>query len=216
MRADRPDALASPCRTGAAVDRNRFPRRIDAHGAPHFASTPCRPRRLGDFRVAAAIAWPLFTGAGRGARAGRHRRRRRAGDRRGGQHLDLADGRRATAPCRRCRPARRSRSSSTSSSRTAAAAGRRQAAAHRSAAPRQFARLRLHHRSVRPRRHQQPRDRRCRRDQRHPQRRHQAEGRAGRQGHQDRPRGAASVKPRQAAQGGEVRRLATSCGSANG
>ncbi len=73
------------------------------------------------------------------------------------------------------------------------------------AAPRQFARLRLHHRCVRPRRHQQPRDRRRRRDQRHPQRRHQAEGRNHRPRYQDRSR-AAACQAGQAAQGGEVRR----------
>ena len=69
----------------------------------------------------------------------------------------------------------------------------------------QLARFRLHHRSVRPRRHQQPRHRRCRRDQRHSQRRHQASRRTGRQGCQERSRAAARA-PRQTAQGGEVRR----------
>ena len=52
----------------------------------------------------------------------------------------------------------------------------------RGAAPGQFARLRLHHRCVRHRGHQQPRDRGGRRDHRHPQRRHATEGRAARQG----------------------------------
>ena len=47
-------------------------------------------------------------------------------------------------------------------------------------APHQFARLRLHHRSVRPHRHQQPCHRRCRRDQRHSERRHQVSRQAGR------------------------------------
>ena len=83
------------------------------------------------------------------------------------------------------------------------------------AAPGQFARLRLHHRRGRPRRDQQPRHRRRRRDQRHPQRRHHAESRNRRPRHQDRSRAAAG-QAGQAAQGGEVRRLATNCGWANG
>ena len=90
----------------------------------------------------AALPWPrsrpsMSAGAyraRRGARAGRHRRRRRTGDRGGGQHLDLAEGRgraEAAADRRSSRPARRSRNSSRSSSRTAAGRATRAPSARR-------------------------------------------------------------------------------------
>ena len=127
---------------------------------------------------------------GGGARARKYRRRRRAGDRRRGQYLDLAKGGRAHGQHARSaagladggvfrgvlqKPARPGRT------------GRRRSRP----ASDQFARLRLHHRCVGPRRHQQPRDRRRRRDQRDPQRRHQAAGATGRQRFKERSRAAA-------------------------
>ena len=91
-----------------------------------FTAIACTIRRAGFGRAGRRRA--CAAGASRaGARTGEHRRRRRTGDRRGGQHLDLADGRQtrpavqAPAHGRSCRPARRSRNSSRSSSRTGAA-----------------------------------------------------------------------------------------------
>ena len=77
------------------------------------------------------------------------------------------------------------------------------------AAPRQLARLRLHHRSVRHRGHQQSRDRGRRRDHRHPQRRHAAQGRGRRPRPEDRSRGAArqADKPLKAVKFGDSDKL---------
>ena len=171
---------------------------------PHVLPLPRlgAPRR-GHRRAGGGDHHPAgMEGGGAGTR--KHRRRRRTGDRRGGQHFDIAK----VDP----RIERHARS----------AAGladggvfrgilqepprsRRMGAGSHAAAD-QLARFRLHHRCVRPRRHQQSRHRRRRRDQRHPQRRHQAPGRAHRQGFEERP-GAAARASRQAAEGGEVRRL---------
>ena len=124
----------------------------------------------------------LTVAAGRGARAarafdagvrarpGKHRRRRREGDRRGGQHLDLAEGRgrsrRRTAPTPQPAAGLAVRGVLRGVLQEPPRPGRRATDAEPPAAPRQLARLRLRHRSVRHRRHQQPRHRRSRRDHR--------------------------------------------------
>ena len=140
----------------------------------------------------------------RGAGTRKHRRRRRTSNRRRGQHFDLAKSGRAHGQHARS-AARLADGGVFRRVLQEPARPRRTGRSGSRAAPHQLARFRLHHRSVRPRRHQQPRDRRRRRDQRHPQRRHQAPGRAGRQGLKERS-GAAARAFRQAAQGGEVRR----------
>ncbi len=87
----------------------------------------------------------------------------------------------------------------------AGSAGRQSEPRARSAA-REFAGFRFRDRFLRHRGHQQPRDRRGRRDHGDLQRRIQAQGRAHRQGSEDRHRVAAR-QAREAAQGGEVRRF---------
>ena len=92
---------------------------------------------------------------------------------------------------------------------------RAQPAARSAAAPGDVAGLRLHRRSGRLHRHQQPRHPGRRRDHRHPARRHPAAGQAGRPRRQDRRRRAQGGADDQAAVG-HLRRLRTSCGSATG
>ena len=81
----------------------------------------------------------------------------------------------------------------------------------------QFARFGLHHRSRGHRRDQQSRHRRRRRDHGHPQRRHQ-DARPSWSAATRRPisRCSRSSRRRSRCRRGEVRRFATSCGSANG
>ena len=88
---------------------------------------------------------------------------------------------------------------------SAGPAGRQSEPRARSAAG-EFAGLRFRDRFLRHRGHQQSRDRRRRRDHRDLQRRIAAQGRAHRQGSEDRYRVAAR-QAREAAQGGEVRRF---------
>ena len=109
--------------------------------------------------AAAALALPALSTPTLRARPGKHRRRRREGDRRGGQHLDLAEGRSA-----RRRRWRRTAGDAAASAGLAVRgvlrgvlqepprSGRRRSGAEPHAAPRQFARLGLHHRRGRHRR----------------------------------------------------------------
>ena len=197
---------------GTVAVQRPFLRRIDAHGRyPRPYDTSDWPLRFGDFcrrrnRLAAAGR------AGCPAGPGRHLRRCGSRDRCGGQYLDQADRgheqQRHAAVAARL-PIRGVLRRVLQEPQRPGRAGRPDAA------PGQLARVRIHHRRIRAGRDQQPRDRRRRRDQRHPQRRHHVESRYRRPRYQDRSRVAAG-QAGQAAQGGEVRRIRTSCGWANG
>jgi hypothetical protein len=96
--------LAPSPRSGALWTSNSDPfsgERSDMTGAIPALShrlRPCWPRSA--FSASIGAARP-DVGAGAGARPRRHRRCRREGDRRGGQHLDLADRRSQERPFRR-------------------------------------------------------------------------------------------------------------------
>ena len=172
------------------------------HVRPHvLPSLPSAAARPGHRRAGGGDHHPAGMEGG-GERTRKHRRRRRTGDRRCGQHFDIAES--GPAHERPARSAARLADGGVFRGILQEPPRSRRCRSH--AAADQLARLRLHHRCVRPGRHQQSRHRRRRRDQRHPQRRHQAPGRTRRQGFEERP-GAAARASRQAAEGGEVRRF---------
>ena len=177
-----------------------------------FTAIACTIRRPAlTALAAAALALPALPAAG--ARTGENRRRRRTGDRRGGQHLDLA-GRVGGNSARRSRwPGARPQlppGSPFEEFFEEFFKNRRgqgdTPGAEPAAAPRQLARLRLRDRCVRHRRHQQSRHRGGRRDHRDLHRRPPLKAEVLGTRPEDRPGGAAREE-RQAAQGGEVRRF---------
>ena len=181
-----------PFLDGGSVS-SRYPRSSDVHARylhpPCPASSPARFRRGRDCSVGPARAH----GVRECARPRADCRRGRKSHRRGGQYFDLAEGRDGSATT----PSPRMPNADSAIRRTlrrflqdpAWPAGRQSGPRTRSAAG-QLARLRLRHRLLRHRGHQQPRDRRSRRDHRDLQRRLRAQGRTDRQGPEDRHRAA--------------------------
>ena len=162
--------------TAAVVVLPGRPAAAATAGAAPAASAACGCSRCGGAGGSAAR---------HGARAGQHRRRCRAGDRRGGQHFDLAERRRA---CHRTLPASAARFADGGVLRRLLQEPSRPRRRRTSdQTPRRVNSLGSgfiidaagHHR------HQQSRHRRRRRDHRHPQRRHQLKADAGRQGQQE-------------------------------
>ena len=177
-----------PLPDGSSVSPSRLqePDIHARHPCPSCPAGPAAQLARGHNRSHAPVGG--FHRLGRRARNRRDRRCRRAGDRSGRQHLHLAEGRGpqlADAAVAERSAARRSVPRLLQSAGSAGRAGTAWTA------PRQFARLGLRHRSLRPRRHQQPRDLGSRRGDRHSQRRRAAQGRGDRQGSEDRHRPAA-------------------------
>ena len=166
-----------------------------------------RRLRLMGIAISLSAASLLAPGAGQRARAGRHRRPRRGGDRCGGQHLDLADRKGQAATATAAMPQLPEGSPFQDFFDDFFKESRRRGGDQRRMQPEsQFARLGLRRRCRGHRRHQQSRHRRRRRDRGDLQRRPQAQGRAGRHRHQDRPSPCCGSS-RRSPDGGEVRRF---------